>query len=148
MTQVLGIDIGIKGGYAYGNGRGSPSSGVCIFSAGHGERWGLFQDWLRDVDADASPDLVVYERPCGKYNALRGLCGFVTIIEMYAAQTETLTREVPPKVLKQFATGNGNAGKPMMVAAARERWPELEIISPDHADALWLMAYGLEKEAE
>ena len=143
--RVLGIDIGIKGAYAYGPATGRLHSGVMAFKGKRGLRWVVFQEWLREMDAEALPDLVVYERPCGKYNALRGLCGFTTLIEQYAAQTETATLEVTPPTLKKFATGQGNAGKPMMVAAARERWRELEILGPDHADALWLWAYGHEK---
>ena len=143
--RVLGIDIGIKGGYAYGDGRGRPHSGIMLFKGKRGPRWVAFQEWLREMDAEAAPDIVVYERPCGRYNALRGLCGFSTLIEQYAAQTETRTIEVPPPTLKKWATGSGRATGEDMAVAAEERWADLDILSLDHAAALWLMAYGLEK---
>lgn len=44
--------------------------------------------------------------------------------------------------VKQYATGNGRAGKPAMVAAARDRL-HLPVHSHDQADAAWLAAMGL-----
>jgi len=45
--------------------------------------------------------------------------------------------EVPPAVLKRFATGRGNAGKAQVVAAVVKRWG-IEVRSDDEADALAL----------
>lgn len=47
---------------------------------------------------------------------------------------------VPPNTLKLHATGDGGAGKPKMLEAARELWPEC----PHHdcADGFWLAHYG------
>ena len=146
--KVLGIDIGAAGAYAHNDRRGAVYSGTRSFKGRRGARWLQFQDWLREIDSDVSPDLVVYERPCGPYGALRALYGFVTLIEQYAAQTDTRTLEVPPAKLKKYATGNGRASKDEMTAAARKRWPEIEIVSHDQADALWLMAYGQDGEEE
>jgi crossover junction endodeoxyribonuclease RuvC len=44
--------------------------------------------------------------------------------------------------LKQYGTGNGNAGKAAMVAAAREAFPRAGIAKDDEADAAWLAAMG------
>lgn len=50
------------------------------------------------------------------------------------------TAVVNPSTLKAWATGKGNADKPMMLAAARESWPR--IANHDEADAAWLAALG------
>lgn len=42
----------------------------------------------------------------------------------------------------QYATGKGNAQKDMVLAAAIKRWPEVDIIGNDDADALILAAIG------
>lgn len=53
--------------------------------------------------------------------------------------------KVPPKVRAMHATSNGNAGKPAVVAAMREVFPDLRIrAAGDEADALALMRMGLQ----
>lgn len=49
---------------------------------------------------------------------------------------------VSPSALKRFATGDGRAKKPAMVAAAKRMFPEISVISDDHADALMLLLYA------
>lgn len=51
--------------------------------------------------------------------------------------------EVPPKTLKKFATGNGNADK----RAMRDAWrwhTRQDVADPDRVDALWLREVGLQ----
>lgn len=54
---------------------------------------------------------------------------------------------IPPKTLKRYATGNGNAPKGDMVAAACEHLG-YEGRSDDEADALWLQAMALDAYGE
>lgn len=49
---------------------------------------------------------------------------------------------VPPAVVKQYATGKGNAAKDAVLAAAIKRYPEIDIPGNDIADAVVLMAIG------
>jgi crossover junction endodeoxyribonuclease RuvC len=51
--------------------------------------------------------------------------------------------EVPPAVLKRYATGHGNAGKEEVLVAAVRRLG-YEGASNDEADALWLRALALD----
>lgn len=57
-------------------------------------------------------------------------------------------REIPlaviqPATLKKYATGNGGADKKAMVAAARQRFPRVDVSGDDNrADALFLVAAG------
>lgn len=49
---------------------------------------------------------------------------------------------VPPSNLKLWAVGHGRAPKGVMLAAARETFPEIEIEDDNAADATWLAALG------
>lgn len=49
-----------------------------------------------------------------------------------------------PNTIKKFATGNGNAKKPEMVAAARELPGIRDSLTDNEADALFLALFGLE----
>lgn len=52
-----------------------------------------------------------------------------------------LYEAVNVKVLKKWATGNGNADKPMMIAAAQNQRPDL-IFDADSADAFHLLTWA------
>ncbi|GEP38858.1 hypothetical protein NPS01_25210 [Nocardioides psychrotolerans] len=52
------------------------------------------------------------------------------------------TVEVPPSVLKKYATGKGNASKDQVLAAVVRRYPDVEVGGNDEADALVLAAMG------
>ena len=68
------------------------------------------------------------------------------IAELEAACTERSLEHVGinTSTVKKRATGKGNAPKPAMLAAARERWPELDVESHDLADALWVSVCAAE----
>jgi crossover junction endodeoxyribonuclease RuvC len=55
---------------------------------------------------------------------------------------------VPPSVVKKYATGNGNAKKDAVLAAAIKRYPEIDIPGNDIADAVILMAIGLRLDGQ
>lgn len=50
--------------------------------------------------------------------------------------------EVVPGTLKKYATGNGNAGKDNMLAAAIRRYPQAAAVDNNVADAVHLAAMG------
>lgn len=47
---------------------------------------------------------------------------------------------LPPKVVKVYATNNGNADKEDMVAAAFKHFPDVDIEDDNAADAAWMAA--------
>lgn len=54
---------------------------------------------------------------------------------------------IPVQAVKKRATGRGNAGKGEMVAAARVAFHRADLVSEDEADALWVLACGLDELA-
>jgi Holliday junction resolvasome RuvABC endonuclease subunit len=56
-------------------------------------------------------------------------------------------RGYSPSEIKKHATGKGNANKDAILKAARQRWPDVEIVDDNEADALWLLDLA-QKELE
>ena len=50
--------------------------------------------------------------------------------------------EIPPAVLKVYATGKGNAGKDEVLLAVARRYPHVDVTNNNEADALVLAAIG------
>jgi crossover junction endodeoxyribonuclease RuvC len=50
---------------------------------------------------------------------------------------------IAPSVLKKYATGSGNAAKDVVMAAAIKRYPDVDVVNNDVADATVLLAIGL-----
>lgn len=53
-------------------------------------------------------------------------------------------RGYSPAEIKKHATGKGNAGKPMMLAAAVRKWPDWSG-DDNEADARWLVDLAMKK---
>lgn len=67
-----------------------------------------------------------------------GEMGGVVKLGLWQVKPRPTVVTVPPKSLKMFAVGNGNANKDMMIVGAREQLGYGRN-SPDEADALWLI---------
>ena len=70
------------------------------------------------------------------------LAGLRWIVRLAMHRAGTPVAIAPPASVKQYATGNGAAGKPAMVAAAQAMWPDVEFVTDDAADAAFLAAMG------
>ena len=90
-------------------------------------------------------DVVVYERPAGRHAASLIVSGqLVGMILLVCEERGLNYRCYSAGEIKKYATGKGNCGKPAMVAAAIKRFPEIEIIDDNHADALFLYHLAME----
>lgn len=138
MTRVLGLDLSLTAtGYAYND----EVVGV-LKPRGRGPaRLAEIRDWIVYVGQDA--DVVVLEgyafaRPNQAHQL--GELGGVVRLALHDRRIPYV--EVPPALLKRFATGKGNATKDAVLAAAIRRFG-FEGDSNDAADAWLLRVMGL-----
>lgn len=102
-----------------------------------------FRKWVREM-LDGI-EMVVYEKPGGRnYHPLRCHSHLEAII-----MTECVDRGIgflglSAAEIKKHATGKGNCNKAAMVAAAKERWPDVDIVDDNQADAMWIYDYSFE----
>lgn len=64
------------------------------------------------------------------------------IVRLAMIEIDARLREVPPRSLKMFVTGKGNARKPVVMQSVRDQWG-YETANSDEADAYGLWRLGL-----
>ncbi len=145
--KILALDMATKTGWATLNGQ--KNSGVQDLSLKRGESAGMhflrFRAWLRVMQSLLGGiDLIVYEQAHHRGGAATQLCvGLVTETLAFAAVINAETMPVHTATLKKWATGKGNAGKPLMIKAAQGRgWDPAD---DNEADAELLLDYALEE---
>jgi len=149
--NILAIDQGTKLGYAYLYDNWSKlDSGMVNFSCKKtdhvGKRWGPFMRWIQQFK---EVDLIVHERALYRFAGPTKIgYGFVTRIEEYACFLGVPVQEVFGATLKKWSTGSGKATKEDMVATAKIRYPDIEIIDDNHADSLLILDYAMEHFTE
>lgn len=143
--KILALDLATKTGFAFGSGGQVIHSGTENFAGkkfdGAGMRYLKFRRWLQEIVRLYAPEVVYYE-------GVRRHLG-VDAAHVYGGLLGTMQSEledlgVPYTALsvqeiKKFATGSGGAKKDAMIAAAKVKWPRIEIIDDNHADALWIL---------
>ena len=146
LMPILALDPATNMGWAL-----SPMiSGVWDLSIKRDESMGMkfmrLRAKLNELLANYQIKLVVYEAARNASPKMQGSlvhqAQLQAIIIDWALLNGIESKGYSPKELKKWATRNGNAGKPLMVAAAQSRWPGVNILDDDHADALllWQMA--------
>jgi crossover junction endodeoxyribonuclease RuvC len=107
------------------------------------QRLGLLRSQIMSMML--APDLVVVEAPAfsSSVGQVWDRAGLWWSVVTSLMATGVPVAEVPPTVLKKYATGVGNAGKPQMLEAAIRRFPGVVTMADDNrVDALWLAALG------
>jgi Holliday junction resolvasome RuvABC endonuclease subunit len=136
--RILALDMATKTGWAFWDGR---LVGSGVVNLGEENRERALYDLIR---SNATVDFVVVESPV----SYKGRISHGARLDGAARLTCSLLgigfMDVPNQVIKKHATGKGNAKKPDMIVAARERWG-IEIIDDNHADALCLLGYILDR---
>lgn len=144
--NILALDCATKTGWALSAGE-LKQTGVQAFDLRRGESPGMqflrFRAWLNEVFKLANKiDVVAYEAAHHRGGAATQLCvGMVTDVLAWAADIGAETMPVHTGTLKKFATGKGNAGKPEMIQAAKDRGYDPE--DDNEADACLLLEYVL-----
>jgi Holliday junction resolvasome RuvABC endonuclease subunit len=150
MTTIIGVDPSMSstGIAVWRNGlvssrtvRTSPREGDVL-------RWRrvLCEVWSQ-YDGDRSTLLVVEDLPAAFASSItQGIvarAGLLALLRFGADARMIPLALVHPRTLKAYATGNGNAKKADMFASARGILLD-SCANDNEADALWLMAMGLD----
>lgn len=141
--RILAIDPATKCGWAHS----CEISGTWDLSVRRDESAGMrlirFRGKLNEIARDVGVDLVVYEAARHAAPKMQGALVIQAMIQgvlvSWCEDNSIEYRGVSPSEVKKHATGRGNAGKDLMVQAAKERWPERPIKDDNEADALWIL---------
>ena len=138
---MVGLDLSLTStGYAIGeNGRARPGLLVPPDGRNRGVRR---LAWVRDavLELAASAELVAIEGYSfsSKFSHAHALGELGGVVRLALAEAGAVMVEVPPKCVKLFASGKGNASKDEVLVAAVKRLG-YGGHSKDEADALWLL---------
>lgn len=141
MKTLLAIDLGTQTGWALN--RGSVlSSGSQPFKPkrfeGGGMRYLRFSKWLDEmlILCDGCIDVVAFEevRRHAGTDAAHVYGGLMATLTAWCESKDIPYYGIPVGTIKKFATGNGAAGKDMMIAAAREAG--FDPVDDNEADAI------------
>jgi Holliday junction resolvasome RuvABC endonuclease subunit len=149
--KILAIDPATKCGWAHSVG----ASGVWDLSIRRDESGGMRLLRLRAKLNKASeaelPDVVVFEAARHAAPKMQGAltvqAELQSVIKVWCYDNSIEYRGYSPSEIKKHATGKGNANKDAILKAARQRWPDVEIVDDNEADALWLLDLA-QKELE
>ncbi len=152
--RALALDLANRTGWALRAGSQTILVGAQDFTPRRGEGAGMrfvrFRRWLEKLYAAYPFGVVFYEqvigispRP-GQSHQLQQYGGFLAIFQAWAEENGVPYSGVPVASIKKHATGNGNANKEAMLAAAAKLVDSLGIVAEgplDHngADALHLL---------
>ncbi len=145
--NILALDCGTKTGWAVARDGKLVESGVSVFELKRGDkgmRFFRFRSWLEDLVKMSKPDVIYYEQAHYRGGAATALgVGMATRVQEVASVAGISYASVHTGTLKKHATGRGNSAKPMMIAAAKERW-RVEPEDDNEADALCILAYAID----
>ncbi|KKM03870.1 hypothetical protein LCGC14_1770110 [marine sediment metagenome] len=148
--MILALDLGTKMGYAVGNGKNVLASGMMDFTPRRFDSGGMrflrFRRFLIEMVQEHGVTEIYFEEVVSHAATIAAhvFGGFLAHLQVFCDETKCPYQGIPVGTLKKFATGKGNAGKPMMIAAAQEKgWMALDNNSDDEADALWVLDYAV-----
>ena len=139
--KILAIDPATKSGWAMNTNPVISGEWDCRIKKDEskGMKFIRMRAKLKEILKEDRPDLIVFERPGGRFNAdIMSHASFNTVIQMFAIDHNIDYRAYSPGEIKKHATGKGNSGKPAMLAAAKEKLG-YEGDNDNESDALWLL---------
>jgi Holliday junction resolvasome RuvABC endonuclease subunit len=146
--MILALDLGTKTGWAAGTEWPTDIvSGVENWSRGRftggGMRYLNFKHWLGKVHDLFNVEEVYFEevRRHMSTDAAHAYGGFMSHLTVWCEENEIPYQGVPVGTIKKDATGNGNASKDMMIAAAQS-WG-FKPKDDNEADALAILRWRL-----
>lgn len=137
--KILAIDQATRTGWATNNGGGVWDLKVLKDESG-GMRLIRLRAKLKELIKIEEIDLVIYERVSGRFKAAISVSAELAgTIKLCCEDLGVEYRAFSAKEIKRHATGKGNCGKPAMMESAEKKWPNINIIDDNHADALWIL---------
>lgn len=140
---LLALDLGTSCGWCVRSAAGC-DSGVWNLKGGRFEGGGMrfvrFRKYVREVIDSAGVCRVAFEevrRHMG-VDAAHVYGGLLAVLSEECEVRKIPYEGIPVATIKKKATGKGNADKAAMIAAARARWPHLQIEDDNQADAMWI----------
>lgn len=104
-----------------------------------GMKWIRFESKLTDFLKKNKINVLAYELPSGRNtNPIIHSAKLIGIMEKVCTQLEIEYVEFASSEIKKFATGNGTAGKPLMIEYARTLWG-YEGSDDNEADAIHIL---------
>jgi Holliday junction resolvasome RuvABC endonuclease subunit len=112
-----------------------------------GARFLRFEKGIRELLQTHRPALVVFEehRAHAGVQAAQVLGACSAILMKCCDEVGVTYMAVPVITLKKHATGTHRASKELMVAVARKKYPTMHVPDDNVADALHIMAWGLDQ---
>ena len=145
-SRILALDPATMCGWAHSCG----TSGTWDLSTKKDESGGMklirLVGKLDEMYMRAGVDLVVFEAQRGGNRAFLGSLVVQSeiqgCIKLWCERMDIPYRGYSPSEIKKHATGKGNSGKEKMMEAAKARWPRVEFVDDNQADACWLLSLG------
>lgn len=147
-TRILALDFGASyTGWAYSNG----TSGVWDLRVKPDESSGFrllrFEGKLREVIDGIGVDVIAFEAittggPSQRLGIVKVQSRLQAIVERIVEVTDSLeccSRNLQEIKAHAIPQKKAKRDKDAMIAAAEQRWPDVEVIDDNHADALWLL---------
>lgn len=134
--KILALDIATKTGW-----KTETSSGTWNLKPNRGESEGMrvvrFKAKVREMITLEQITLVTYERPAGLHkSSIMVASEMIGVLKDLCIEMGVEMACYSAKEIKLFATGNGNAGKPLMIQAAKDLGFNVE--DDNEADAVHL----------
>lgn len=139
--NILALDPATRCGFAHSCGM----SGTFDLSVRRDESAGMrlirLRGKLQEIAKDCGVDLCVFEaaRNTKNQSALIVQSEYQSVIKVWCEDNGIQYRGYSPTEIKKHATGKGNAGKPVVMAAAASKWPGRAFRDDNEADAVWLL---------
>ena len=150
-SEILALDLATKTGYVY-KGEDNLVYGLADFSTGRMESYGMrflkFRNFMEKFSGLV--DCVYFEEVKAHKStyAAQLYGGWVAVLTEWCETNNVEYGTVSVSDIKKRATGKGNSKKDKIVAAAEKKWPDLNIIDDNVADALWIMDIICNREEE
>lgn len=141
--KILSLDLAAVTGWAYN--QPSIIGGTWDLKPKRGSSEGMklikLRSFLEDFYNEVSGiDLIVYEKPAGRFiNGVIGVAELVGVVKVFCEDKGIQYTSYRPTEVKKEMAGSGTANKERMFAEAQKRWPNVNIIDHNMADAMLML---------